>query len=86
MTKFKLLNLIRKYGETILEFKNGDKPICCTVDFRETYIRKKRRSFVANYKENVLVFSWTDNSYKLIEPQHITKVTPLATILQNVRD
>jgi len=56
--------------------------IGCTTNFNNEYIRKlRKRKF--NTNGNVLVFSWTENRFRIIAPHMVTNVTPLASILRN---
>jgi 3-methyladenine DNA glycosylase Tag len=56
--------------------------ICATTNFDSKYIKAlKKRKF--NTNGNVLVFSWTENKFRIINPRDVSNVTPLSAILKN---
>lgn len=82
--KSRFLETLSKNGDSIVEFKDRSEPIGCTVDFNNKYIKSIKKPFLKDFNKGILVFSWTDNQYKLLEPENIWKITPLAKVLNNV--
>lgn len=57
--------------------------ICCTTNFNNDYIRSlKKRKF--NTNGGVLVFSWTENKFRILDPSMVSDIKPLSSILKNV--
>lgn len=92
MNKSKLLNILGKNGDSILTVKTIDneskkKEVICiavTTDFKNEYIKSlKKRKF--NTDGNVLVFSWTENRFRIINALDVLKIEPLSNILKNVQ-
>lgn len=81
-TKNKLLYKLSMNGDSIVTIKN-DSPICCTIDFKNDYISKFRRKYIENFEQCIQVFSWTDNSYRILEVDSILHIQPLSEVLGN---
>ena len=60
-------------------------PIVVTTDFNLDYIRKKKNRRLPK-GNGILVFSWTDDNFKVIFPEYIKNISPLSDVLNNVRD
>ena len=77
----KALALLGQAGDAIITVDKED--ICVTIDFKNKYIRSRGKRPWPGKSGKIVVFSWTDNRYRLIEPLEVFKVTPLSTILRN---
>ena len=84
MTKYKLIHLLRSFGDAIINTKT--QSFCATIEFNNDYIKAKKRRYFSDFKENVLVFSWTDDKHLMIKPREVLSVEPLSKILNNTRD
>ena len=81
MTKYKMLGLVRSFGDA-LALVNGKEWICVTTDFKNKYIKSKsKRKY--NTNGGVLVFSWTNNKFLVIDPNTVSKIEPLSKLLNN---
>ena len=86
MDKFFAINLMKRCGDGVITFIDRTiEPIMATIDFNVPYIRTKRNRRLPK-GNNILVFSWTDDTFKVIQPKEIKSITPLSDILENVRD
>ena len=81
MTKNKALALLGQAGDGIITIDKID--ICVTIDFKNKYVRHRGKRPWPGKSGKIVVFSWTDNRYRLIEPAEIFRVIPLSTILRN---
>lgn len=52
-----------------------------TMNFSTPYIKAFARP--QREKDKVLVFSWTENKYRQVEPKTIKSLFPLSQVLQN---
>lgn len=80
--KNKHLAALVRNGDSVVGIKGGDY-ICCTVDFNDKYIAKKPKKYIPNFKNNILVFSWSDDNYRVLIPNQITEIIPLEKVLRN---
>ena len=77
------------YNKEVKEGKNPSMPalkhrldIGATTNFDNKYIKAlKKRKF--NTNGNVLVFSWSENKFRIINPRDVQNITPLSAILKN---
>lgn len=84
MNKFHILTYMRKNGDSILTLKGED--IMATTDFSTKYIRDKKYGRFNIKKNQVLVFSWTDDTFRNLDVEDIKKINSLSSLLRNVRD
>jgi len=80
MNKFHILTHMRKNGDSILTLKDEDG-IVATTDFSTKYIRDKKYG-----RNQVLVFSWTDDRFRNLDVETIRNIKGLHTLLGNKRD
>lgn len=85
MDKYSTLNLLRKNGDSTITWNRNMNPIVVTTDFNLDYIRKKKNRRLPK-GNGILVFSWTDDNFKVIFPEYIKNISPLSDVLNNVRD
>lgn len=88
MKKEELADLVKDCGDAIITYRSENsnklKYNVCTLDFSTPYIQnKKNRAKESN--STLLLFCWDTDSYRLLKPENITSVVPLASILQNER-
>lgn len=76
---------MRKNGDSILTLKDDDD-IVATTDFSTKYIRDKKYGRFIIKKNQVLVFSWTDDKFRNLEVETIRNIKGLNTLLRNIRD
>ena len=90
MNKGRVIGLLKQHGDAILTCgreKSQDVVThhLCTLDFKNKYIKtrtKGKKPWPKN-KTDIVVFSWTDNKYWILNPQIVSRITPLAEILKN---
>ena len=85
MTKFKVLTHLRNNGDSTITLM-GEDDIVATTDFSTKYIRMKKYGKFPIKKNQVLVFSWTDDKFRNINVNIIKNIKPLSQTLRNVRD
>ena len=88
MKKEELAKLVIEYGDAIITYRSEKskklKYNVCTLDFDNKYIQsKKNRAKESN--DNVLLFCWDTDSYRLLMPKNVTSIVPLSAILRNKR-
>ena len=86
MEKSTFKELIQEYGDAVITYRSTNsrklKYNVCTLNFDNKYIQtKKNRAKESN--DTVLLFCWDTDSYRLMKPENVTSVTPLANILRN---
>lgn len=81
--KNKLLSILQKNGDSIVELKPTKEYICCTIDFNNKYIKAKKKKYVPNFNSSILVFSWSDFDFKILNPNDIGEIIPLEKVLNN---
>ena len=75
-------------GDAIVTYRSQNsrrlKYNVCTRDFDNKYIQSKKNRARPNQKQ-VLLFCWDTDSYRLLQPENVTSIVPLAAILKNDR-
>ena len=86
MRKEELAALVAQYGDAIITFRSEKskklKYNVCTLDFSTPYIKNKKNR-AKETDETLLLFCWDTDSYRLLKPNNVTSVVPLASILKN---
>ena len=82
MNKFQIVKQMRNNGDSILVIAGKDA-ILATLDFSERYIKRRKSQRFTIQKNCILLFSWTDNTFKNIPTGDIRSVTPLSKLLNN---
>lgn len=86
MKKQELKQRLLECGDAIINYRsvNSNKPKynVCTCDFSTPYIQNKVRR-VSESSNNVLLFCWDTDSYRLLDPENVTSVIPLSSVLKN---
>ena len=86
MKKEELTRLVNEYGDAVITYRSENsnklKYNVCTLDFSTPYIQqKKNRAKESN--STLLLFCWDTDSFRLLKPQNVTSVVPLASVLKN---
>ncbi len=86
MKKEELARLVDEYGDAVITYRSENsnklKYNVCTLDFSTPYIQqKKNRAKESN--QTLLLFCWDTDSFRLLKPQNVTSVVPLASVLKN---
>ena len=86
MKKEEFKNSVKDCGDAVITYRSTNsrkiKYNVCTLDFNNEYIQnKKNRARESN--DNVLLFCWDTDSYRLLKPSDVTSIVPLGTILKN---
>ena len=86
MKKDEFKNSVENCGDAVITYKSTVsrkiKYNVCTLDFDNKYIQnKKNRARESN--DNVLLFCWDTDSYRLLKPSDVTSIVPLGTMLKN---
>mgnify|MGYP000999475206 FL=1 len=88
MKKEELADLVKDCGDAIITYRSENsnklKYNVCTLDFSTPYIQNKKNR-AKESDSTLLLFCWDTDSYRLLKPENITSVVPLASILQNER-
>ena len=86
MRKEELTVLMLEYGDAIITFRSEHskklKYNVCTLDFTTPYINNKKNR-AKETDETLLLFCWDTDSYRLLKPNNVTSVMPLASVLRN---
>jgi hypothetical protein len=84
--KEELVRLLRDYGDAVITYRSQNsrklKYNVCTLDFDTPHIQNKRNR-AKESDSTLLTFCWDTNSYRLLVPNAVTSVVPLASILKN---
>ena len=86
MKKEELKTLLNEYGDAVITYRspnsNKVKYNVCTIDFDNNYIQIKSNR-AKETSDTLLMFCWDTDSYRLMNPDNITSVVPLSSILKN---
>ena len=86
MTKDEFKRTVSQHGDAIITYRSANsgklKYNVCTLDFSTPYIQEKRNRAKED-DNNVLLFCWDTDSYRLLRPANVTSIVPLSSILQN---
>lgn len=86
MKKEDFKKLLEEYGDAVITYRspnsNKVKYNVCTIDFNNDYIREKNNR-AKEGDSTVLMFCWDTDSYRLMDPENVTSVVPLSSILKN---
>jgi hypothetical protein len=84
--KEELRKLIEDAGDAIITYKSPNskkvKYNVCTVDFTTPYIRDKSNRAKED-DDTLLMFCWDTDSFRLMKPDNVKSVVPLAAVLKN---
>jgi hypothetical protein len=84
--KEELRNLLDEYGDATITYRSQNsrklKYNVCTLDFEVPHIQSKRNR-AKETDNNLLMFCWDTDSYRLLVPDAVTRVDPLAATLKN---
>ena len=86
MEKGKFKDLIHEYGDAVITYRSTNsrklKYNVCTLNFDNKYIQSKKNR-AKESDDNVLLFCWDTDSYRLLKPANVTHIVPLQSILRN---
>ena len=86
MKKEELARLVDEYGDAVITYRSENsnklKYNVCTLDFSTPYIQQKKNR-AKESKQTLLLFCWDTDSFRLLKPQNVTSVVPLASVLRN---
>lgn len=86
MKKEELAELVNEYGDAIITYRSENskklKYNVCTIDFSTPYIQDKKNR-AKETEDTLLLFCWDTDSYRLLNPENVTSVIPLSSVLQN---
>ena len=86
MKKEELARLVDEYGDAVITFRSENsnklKYNVCTLDFSTPYIQQKKNR-AKESEQTLLLFCWDTDSFRLLKPQNVTSVVPLASVLKN---
>ncbi len=88
MKKDDFIKNVDNAGDAIITYRSQNsrrlKYNVCTLDFDNKYIQSKRNRAKPSQRQ-VLLFCWDTDSYRLLQPENVTSIVPLAAILKNDR-
>ena len=86
MKKEELARLVDEYGDAVITYRSENsnklKYNVCTLDFSTPYIQQKKNR-AKESDQTLLLFCWDTDSFRLLKPQNVTSVVPLASVLRN---
>ena len=86
MTKKEFIDAVSRHGDAIITYRSTNskklKYNVCTLDFSTPYIQTKKNR-AKESDNNVLLFCWDTDSYRLLRPENVTSIVPLASVLRN---
>ncbi len=86
MKKEELARLVDDYGDAVITYRSENsnklKYNVCTLDFSTPYIQQKKNR-AKESDQTLLLFCWDTDSFRLLKPQNVTSVVPLASVLKN---
>ena len=86
MKKEELAHLVNEYGDAVITYRSENsnklKYNVCTLDFSTPYIQQKKNR-AKESEHTLLLFCWDTDSFRLLKPQSVTSVVPLASVLKN---
>ena len=86
MKKEELARLVDEYGDAVITYRSENsnklKYNVCTLDFSTPYIQQKKNR-AKESTQTLLLFCWDTDSFRLLKPQNVTSVVPLASVLKN---
>ena len=86
MKKEELARRVDEYGDAVITFRSENsnklKYNVCTLDFSTPYIQQKKNR-AKESDQTLLLFCWDTDSFRLLKPQNVTSVVPLASVLKN---
>jgi len=84
--KEELERLVDEYGDAVITYRSENsnklKYNVCTLDFSTPYIQQKKNR-AKESEQTLLLFCWDTDSFRLLKPQNVTSVVPLASVLKN---
>jgi len=84
--KEKLRQLMQDAGDAVITYKSPNskkvKYNVCTLDFTTPYVKNKSNRAKED-DESLLMFCWDTDSFRLMKPENVKSVVPLASILRN---
>jgi len=84
--KEELARLVDEYGDAVITYRSENsnklKYNVCTLDFSTPYIQQKKNR-AKESEQTLLLFCWDTDSFRLLKPQNVTSVVPLASVLRN---
>jgi|TARA_E500000331_G_C16830614_1_gene529073 hypothetical protein len=89
MKKDDFVKKLNDAGDAIVTYRSQNsrrlKYNVCTMDFDNKHIQTKRNRARPSQRQ-VLLFCWDTDSYRLLMPDNVTSIVPLAAILKNDRN
>ena len=86
MKKDDFVKKIDDAGDAVVTYRSQNsrrmKYNVCTRDFDNKYIQEKRNRAKPNNNQ-VLLFCWDTDSFRLMKADNVTSVMPLANVLRN---
>ena len=86
MKKEELARLVDEYGDAVITYRSENsnklKYNVCTLDFSTPYVQQKKNR-AKETEQTLLLFCWDTDSFRLLKPQNVTSVVPLASVLKN---
>jgi len=88
MKKEDFIKSVTDAGDAVITYRSQNsrrlKYNVCTMDFDNKHIQSKTNRAKPNNNQ-VLLFCWDTDSYRLLQPSNVTSIVPLARILKNDR-
>jgi hypothetical protein len=86
MTKEQLIDLMRQNGDSIITYRSAEskklKYNVCTLDVEDNDYISGKQNRAKESDSTVLMFCWDADAYRLINPDSVTSVVPLASAMK----
>ena len=86
MKKDDFVKKIDDAGDAVVTYRSQNsrrmKYNVCTRDFDNKYIQEKRNRAKPNNNQ-VLLFCWDTDSYRILVPENVTSIVPLNRVIRN---
>ena len=86
MTNKEFIEAVTECGDAVITYRSTNsrklKYNVCTLDLSTPYIQTKKNR-EKEKDTNVLLFCWDTDSYRLLRPENVTSIVPLASVLRN---
>lgn len=83
MNKGTVLRKLEEFGDAVIFDVKSKTYKLVTTDFSTPYIKRKKARWIKVGAMEVLVFSWTDDMFYILNSVKIKEIMPLASILRN---
>lgn len=85
MNKQELADKVKEFGDAIITYRSPEskklKYNVCTLNLDTPYVKTKQNR-AKETDDTLLLFCWDVDAYRLLKPENVTRVEPLAGALK----